>query len=101
MRSRSFRSLPRSSSRTARSARRAWRSVASHKPWRDTAAEAALRGQAANEAAFARAAGLVLRDAKGYAHNAFKIELARRGIIRALTQAANGTPQSQSNKKIA
>ena len=31
---------------------------------------------------------------------AFKIELARRGIIRTLTQAARGTPQSQSNKKI-
>jgi xanthine dehydrogenase YagS FAD-binding subunit len=85
---------------TIREARLALGGVA-HKPWRDTAAEAALRGQAANEAAFARAADLVLRDAKGYAHNAFKIELARRGIVRALTQAANGTPQSQSNKKIA
>jgi xanthine dehydrogenase YagS FAD-binding subunit len=72
-----------------------------HKPWRDTAAEAALRGQPAGEAAFAHAADLVLRDAKGYAHNAFKIDLARRAIVRALTQAANGTPQSQSSKKIA
>ena len=41
-----------------------------------------------------------LRDAKGYAHNAFKIDLARRTIVRALTQAANGTPQVQSSKKI-
>ena len=71
-----------------------------HKPWRDTAAEAGLRGQPAGEAAFARAADAVLRDAKGYAHNAFKIDLARRAIVRALTQAANGTPQSQSSKKI-
>lgn len=71
-----------------------------HKPWRDAAAEAALRGQAATEASFARAADLILRDAKGYSHNSFKIGLARRGIIRALTQAARGTPQSQSNKKI-
>jgi xanthine dehydrogenase YagS FAD-binding subunit len=71
-----------------------------HKPWRDTAAEAVLRGQAPGEAAFARAADIVLRDAKGYAHNAFKIDLARRAIVRALTQAANGTPQSQSVKKI-
>jgi xanthine dehydrogenase YagS FAD-binding subunit len=72
-----------------------------HKPWRDTAVEAALRGQAANQAAFTRAADLLLRDARGYGHNSFKIDLARRGIIRALTQAARGTPQSQSNKKIA
>jgi xanthine dehydrogenase YagS FAD-binding subunit len=72
-----------------------------HKPWRDTAAEAALRGQQAKEAAFAQAADLVLRDAKGHPHNAFKIGLARRAIVRALTQAARGTPQSQSNKKIA
>ena len=71
-----------------------------HKPWRDPAAEAALRGQPAGEAAFAQAADTVLRDARGYAHNAFKIDLARRTIVRALTQAANGTPQSQSSKKI-
>jgi xanthine dehydrogenase YagS FAD-binding subunit len=71
-----------------------------HKPWRDPAAEAALRGQPANEAAFARAADAVLQGAKGYAHNAFKIDLARRAIVRALTQAARGTPQSQSQKKI-
>ncbi|MBO0766092.1 MAG: xanthine dehydrogenase family protein subunit M, partial [Hyphomicrobiaceae bacterium] len=72
-----------------------------HKPWRNTAAEAALRGQQANAAAFAGAADLVLRDARGYPHNAFKIGLARRVIVRGLTQAARGTPQSQSNKKIA
>jgi xanthine dehydrogenase YagS FAD-binding subunit len=71
-----------------------------HKPWRDPAAEAALRGQATNEATFARAADLLLRDAKGFEHNRFKIDLARRTIVRALTQAAQATPQSQSNKKI-
>jgi xanthine dehydrogenase YagS FAD-binding subunit len=71
-----------------------------HKPWRDPAAEAALRGQTANEATFERAADLLLREAKGFAHNTFKIELARRVIVRALTQAARGTPQSQSDKKI-
>jgi xanthine dehydrogenase YagS FAD-binding subunit len=72
-----------------------------HKPWRDPAAEAALRGQTADRATFMRAADVVLRDARGYAHNSFKIELARRAIVRALTQAARGTPQSQSVKKIA
>jgi xanthine dehydrogenase YagS FAD-binding subunit len=71
-----------------------------HKPWRDPAAEAALRGQPANQATFERAADLLLRDAKGFAHNTFKTDLARRAIVRALTQAADGTPQSQSNKKI-
>jgi xanthine dehydrogenase YagS FAD-binding subunit len=71
-----------------------------HKPWRDPAAEEALRGQAAGEAAFRLAADVLLRDARGYAHNTFKIDLARRGIVRVLTQAANGTPQSQSSKKV-
>jgi xanthine dehydrogenase YagS FAD-binding subunit len=72
-----------------------------HKPWRNAQAEAALRGQPAIEATFAQAADLVVRDAKGFGHNAFKIDLTRRTIIRALSQAARGTPQSQSNKKIA
>ena len=72
-----------------------------HKPWRDKSAEAALEGQAAGPAAFARAADLVLRDARGFGHNTFKIDLARRAIMRALTQAARGTPQSISSKKIA
>jgi xanthine dehydrogenase YagS FAD-binding subunit len=71
-----------------------------HKPWRDKAAEAGLRGQPASPATFRNAADALLRDAKGYAHNTFKIELARRAIVRALTQAARGTPQSQANKKI-
>jgi xanthine dehydrogenase YagS FAD-binding subunit len=72
-----------------------------HKPWRDTAAEAALAGQVADRAAFARAADVLLHNAKPQSHNAFKIDLARRAIIRTLTQAARGTPQSQSIKKIA
>jgi xanthine dehydrogenase YagS FAD-binding subunit len=71
-----------------------------HRPWRDASAEAALRGQTADQSSFTRAADLLLRDAKGYEHNAFKIELARRGIVRTLTQAAQATPQSQSVKKI-
>ena len=84
---------------TIKEARLALGGVA-HKPWRDTAAETALSGQNADQPTFGRAADLLLRDAKGFAHNAFKIDLARRAIIRALTQAAAGTPQSQSNKKI-
>jgi xanthine dehydrogenase YagS FAD-binding subunit len=71
-----------------------------HKPWREQKAEAALRGRPANAATFADAADVLLRDAKGYGQNTFKIELARRGIVRALMQAARGTPQSQSSKKV-
>jgi xanthine dehydrogenase YagS FAD-binding subunit len=71
-----------------------------HKPWRDTAAEATMRGQPANRDTFTQAADLLLRDAKGYPHNTFKIDLARRGIVRALTQAAQGRPQSQSSKNV-
>jgi xanthine dehydrogenase YagS FAD-binding subunit len=72
-----------------------------HKPWRNAQAEAAVRGRPPSEATFAQAADLVLGEAKGLGHNTFKIELARRAIVRALSQAARGTPQSQSNKKIA
>jgi xanthine dehydrogenase YagS FAD-binding subunit len=72
-----------------------------HKPWRDQSAEAALAGQAADPIAFARAADMILRDARGFGHNTFKIDLARRAIVRALTQASRGTPQSISDKKIA
>ncbi len=71
-----------------------------HKPWRDTAAEAVLRGRTPSRAVFEEAADLVLRGARGLAHNSFKIDLARRAIIRALTQAANSAPQSQSCKRI-
>jgi xanthine dehydrogenase YagS FAD-binding subunit len=72
-----------------------------HKPWREATAEAALRGRALNEATFAEAAGFVLREARGFGNNSFKIDLARSAIVRALSQAARGAPQSQSNKKIA
>ena len=72
-----------------------------HKPWRRKDAESALIGRAADDAAFAAAANLLLADAQGHEHNAFKIDLARRAVIRALSQAAAGTPQSQTDKRIA
>ena len=71
-----------------------------HKPWRKVDAEAALRGEAPDRGVFAKAADILLRHARGFSHNHFKIDLARRAILRALTQAANGTPQIQSVKKI-
>jgi xanthine dehydrogenase YagS FAD-binding subunit len=84
---------------TIKEARLALGGVA-HKPWRDPSAEAALRGQRVGESAFAKAADLLLQGARGYRHNSFKIGLARRAILRTLSQAARGTPQSQSVKKI-
>jgi xanthine dehydrogenase YagS FAD-binding subunit len=84
---------------TIKQARLALGGVA-HKPWRDPNAEAAMRGQPAKADTFDKAAGLLLQGAKGYGHNDFKIDLARRAIVRTLTQAANATPQSQSVKKI-
>jgi xanthine dehydrogenase YagS FAD-binding subunit len=71
-----------------------------HKPWRAAEAEAALLGDPADRAAFANAADILLKQSRGFGHNAFKIGLARRAIERALTQAADGAPQSQSIKKI-
>lgn len=71
-----------------------------HKPWRDEEAEEMLRGKAPDRAVFGEVAGRILAGARGYAHNAFKIDLARRAIVRALSQAAAGTPQSQTDKRI-
>jgi xanthine dehydrogenase YagS FAD-binding subunit len=62
------------------------------KPWRARAAETVLAGTRAEPAAFRRAADAALTDAKPSGDNAFKIELARRIIVRALTLAAAGTP---------
>jgi xanthine dehydrogenase YagS FAD-binding subunit len=84
---------------TIKEARLALGGVA-HKPWRDQGVEATLRGKPAGRDSFSQAADSLLRGAKGFTHNAFKIDLARRAIIRALTQAASGTPQIQSSKKI-
>jgi len=59
-----------------------------HKPWRVPEAETILQGKSADEAAFRAAADALLAGAKGYRHNTFKIELARRTIVRALTTTA-------------
>jgi xanthine dehydrogenase YagS FAD-binding subunit len=71
-----------------------------HKPWRNLGAEAQLKGAKATHENFLRAADTLLRDARGRGQNDFKIELARRGILRTLAQAALGTPQSQADKRI-
>jgi xanthine dehydrogenase YagS FAD-binding subunit len=71
-----------------------------HKPWRDREAEAQLGGASPTRDSFVRAAETLLRRARGFGHNDFKIELARRAIVRALGQAARGTPQSQADKRV-
>jgi len=72
-----------------------------HKPWRDRDAEALLSGKAPERALFSKAAEAILADAQGQGANDFKIELARRAIVRGLDQAARGTPQSVTDKRIA
>jgi xanthine dehydrogenase YagS FAD-binding subunit len=56
------------------------------KPWRAREAEKALIGQAATRESFAHAAAQALADAHAVEHNAFKIPLAQRVIVRALSQ---------------
>jgi xanthine dehydrogenase YagS FAD-binding subunit len=72
-----------------------------HKPWRKPQAEAMLTGQTPSRDLFARFAMALTDGAQGQGHNDFKVALARRTIVRALEQAAAGTPQSQFDKRIA
>ncbi|MDC0713832.1 xanthine dehydrogenase family protein subunit M [Stigmatella sp. ncwal1] len=58
------------------------------KPWRSAEAEKALIGQPADEVHFKAAAAAALKGAKPRAHNAFKVELARRTLVRVLALAA-------------
>ena len=72
---------------TIREARIALGGVA-HKPWRALDAERQLSGKPANESSFKAAAETALANAKGYPYNTFKIELAKRSIVRALATTA-------------
>ncbi len=64
-----------------------------HKPWRNPEAEALLSGKAATRENFTLLAEAYLQGAQGYGDNTFKIELAKRAIVRALEQAT----QTQAN----
>jgi xanthine dehydrogenase YagS FAD-binding subunit len=57
-------------------------------PWRSREAEKVLQGKAATVANFRAAAEAALRSAKPQSQNGFKVELARRCLTHALTQAA-------------
>ena len=63
-----------------------------HKPWRGSRRREASRGPAAQPKDVWRLPPISFcRAPTGFAHNSFKIELARRAIVRALEQAAAGT----------
>lgn len=61
-----------------------------HKPWRSPEAEQFLQGKPAETATFQQAAELALRDAKPLKYNAFKVDMTKRAIRRALTVSAQG-----------
>jgi xanthine dehydrogenase YagS FAD-binding subunit len=63
------------------------------KPWRARAAEEALTGANADETAFRKAAEAALAGARPSGDNTFKIELAKRIVVRTLALAAAGTPE--------
>lgn len=62
-----------------------------HKPWRSHEAEAALKGGAVDAQIFRRAADAALSGARGLKHNAYKIELTRRAMVRALETSARAS----------
>ncbi len=58
------------------------------KPWRIPAAEQILRGKIANDSIYGEAAEALVKGAQALRYNAFKVELARRITVRALSAAA-------------
>jgi xanthine dehydrogenase YagS FAD-binding subunit len=61
-----------------------------HKPWRSEEAEKELLGKSSDPQTFQRAAQKAVAYAKAHRDNSFKIDLAKRSIVRALTLAAEG-----------
>jgi xanthine dehydrogenase YagS FAD-binding subunit len=55
------------------------------RPWRSLEAEQALKGSSVDAASFRRAADEALKGARPASENGFKVELAKRCIVRALT----------------
>jgi xanthine dehydrogenase YagS FAD-binding subunit len=74
------------SGRTVSAARVALGGLAT-KPWRSAEAERALIGRPAARASYQDAATLALRGARPYRDNAFKVELGKRTLVRALEMA--------------
>jgi xanthine dehydrogenase YagS FAD-binding subunit len=80
---------------TIRSARLALGGVAT-KPWRAFEAETVLAGAPVSARTFQAAADAALRDAVPHRDNAYKIELARRAVVRALSEAADTRAEASS-----
>jgi xanthine dehydrogenase YagS FAD-binding subunit len=59
-------------------------------PWPSPQAEAALKGQPANEDSAKKAADAALANAKPLSQNAYKVQLARVAVKRAILKAAGG-----------
>jgi xanthine dehydrogenase YagS FAD-binding subunit len=60
-------------------------------PWRSQAAEAALVGKPLNEATAAAAAEAALREARPLSQNAYKVQVAKTAVKRAILHAAGIT----------
>jgi xanthine dehydrogenase YagS FAD-binding subunit len=60
-----------------------------HKPWRSAEAERVLTGAPANAQTFKAAAEAAVTGAVPQKHNAFKIEMAKRAVVRTLDNVAN------------
>ncbi|WP_026755270.1 xanthine dehydrogenase family protein subunit M [Sediminibacter sp. Hel_I_10] len=58
-----------------------------HKPWKLTKAEDFLLGKQPTEANFKKAADLAMADAKPFEDNAYKVQMGKNAIVRALNEA--------------
>jgi len=59
-----------------------------HKPWQVPEAAALLRGRRIEPESYREVAEVAFRDAVPRSHNAFKVELGKRAVVRALSMAA-------------
>jgi len=69
-----------------------------HKPWRVKEAEDFLIDKEPNTENFNAAADMILNDAKGFEHNSFKIDLAKKAIVRNCLMALDPTSQRPGAK---
>lgn len=70
----------------------------SHKPWRVQEAEEFLKDKVANAENFAAAADIILQGAVGFEHNSFKINLAKKAIVRNCMMALDPISQRPGAK---
>jgi len=69
-----------------------------HKPWRVKEAEDFLNDKEPISENFVAAANIILKGAKGFEHNSFKIELAKKVIVRNCMMALDPTSQRPGAK---